>query len=367
MRLVIIAILLYCAWGCSEAGGYCFTMKGRVPGMKYGTVFIRANDSESRVLASADLDNYEFILKGELEEPGCYVLQVNDKKMTVLLDGQELVAEFLEGTHLKNLKGSPAQDCFKKYEMEMEKKASEMQKKQVSEMLEKQASEMSEKNVSMENIFSFEAEDELQQLRFKETCIFIEENPDNIASAHIALMEMKNDYDKGIKMYELLSERVNRLEIGKALKRKLERVESVANGKKFPEIEVCSIAGDSLTLKDWGGSVYVIDFWASWCGPCREELQYLKTLYKELEGKGVKFVSVSLDNSPKAWARANAEEKLEWLSVRNRYGFDLERGICKALDIRSIPFIVVLDKDGTVAGKSLRREVLRNKLLEMLK
>ncbi|MEY8591015.1 TlpA disulfide reductase family protein [Butyricimonas hominis] len=351
MRLVIIAILLCCAWGCSEAGGYCFTMKGRVPDMKYGTVFIRTNDSESRVLASADLDNYEFILKGELEEPGCYVLQVNDKKMTVLLDGQELVAEFLEGAHLKNLKGSPAQDCFKKYEMEMGKKVSEM----------------SEKNVDVENIFSFAAEDELQQLRFKETCIFIEKNPDNIASAHIALTEMKNDYDKGIKMYELLSERVKRLEIGKALKRKLEQVESVANGKKFPEIEVCSIAGDSLTLKDWSGSVYVIDFWASWCGPCRAELQYLKKLYKELEGKGVKFVSVSLDNSPKAWARANAEEKLEWLSVRNRYGFDLEQGICKALDIRSIPFIVVLDKDGTVAGKSLRQEVLRNKLLEMLK
>ena len=204
-------------------------------------------------------------------------------------------------------------------------------------------------------------------MRFKATCSFIEENQDNIASAYIALTEMKNDYDKGIKMYDLLSERVKRLEIGKTLKRKLEQVESVANGKKFPEIEVWSIEGDSLTLKDWKGSVWVIDFWASWCGPCREELQYLKTLYKELEGKGVKFVSVSLDNSPKAWARANAAEKLEWLSVRNRYGIDLEQGICKALDIKGIPFIVVLDKDGTIAGKSLRREVLRNKLLEMLK
>lgn len=351
MRLVVIAIWLYCAWGCSETGGYCFTMKGRVPGMKYGTVFIRANDSESRVLATADLDNYEFTLKGELEEPGCYVLQVNDKKMTVLLDGQDLVAEFSNSTHLNNLKGSPAQDCFRKYEMEMGKKASEM----------------SGNNVNVENIFSFETQDRLQQMRFKETCIFIGENPDNIASAYIALTEMKNDYDKGIKMYNLLSERVKQLEIGKTLKRKLDQVESVANGKKFPEIEVCSIEGDSLTLKDWTGSVWVIDFWASWCGPCREELQYLKTLYKELEGRGVKFLSVSLDDSPKAWARANAAEKLEWLSVRNRYGFDVERGICKTLDIRSIPFMVVLDKDGTVAGKSLRREVLRNKLLEMLK
>ena len=348
MRLVIIAIWLYCAWGCSEAGGYCFTMKGRVPGMKYGTVFIRTNDAESRVLASADLDNYEFSLKGELEEPGGYVLQVNDNRTTVLLDGQEMVAEFLEGAFLKHLKGSPAQNCFEKYEMEMGEKA--------EEYLEK-------------DLFSFktEVQDKFQQLRFKATCSFIEENQDNIASAYIALTEMKNDYDKGIKMYDLLSERVKRLEIGKTLKRKLEQVESVANGKKFPEIEVWSIEGDSLTLKDWKGSVWVIDFWASWCGPCREELQYLKTLYKELEGKGVKFVSVSLDNSPKAWARANAAEKLEWLSVRNRYGIDLEQGICKALDIKGIPFIVVLDKDGTIAGKSLRREVLRNKLLEMLK
>ncbi|WP_026207612.1 TlpA family protein disulfide reductase [Butyricimonas synergistica] len=252
---------------------------------------------------------------------------------------------------MKNLKGSPAQDCFKRYEMEVGEKVSEM----------------SEKNVGEEEVFSFTAQDKIQQLRFKVTCSFIEENPDNIASARIALEEMKNDYDKGIKMYNLLSERVKQLEIGKELKRKLDQVEGVANGRKFPEIEVYSIEGDSLTLKDWSGSVWVIDFWASWCGPCREEMQYLKTLHKELEGKGVKFVSVSLDNSPKAWARANAAEKLEWLSVRNRYGFSQEQGICRALDIKRIPFIVVLDKDGTVAGKSLRREVLRNKLLEMLK
>ena len=351
MRLVIIAIWLYCAWGCSETGEYCFTMKGRVPGMKYGTVFIRTNDTESRVLASADLDNYEFTLKGVLEEPGCYVLQVNDKRMTVLLDGQELVAEFLEGAHLKNLQGSPAQDCFEKYKIEIGEKVSVI----------------SEKNVGRKDSFSFEAQDRIQQLRFKATCSFIEKNSDNIASAYIALAEMKNDYDKGIKMYDLLSERVKRLEIGKVLKRKLDQVEGVANGKKFPEIEVYSVEGDSLTLKDWSGSVWVIDFWASWCGPCREELKYLKTLYKELEGKGVKFVSVSLDDSPKDWIRANAAEKFEWLSVRNRYGFDLKQGICRALNIESIPFIVVLDKGGTVAGKSLRREVLRNKLLEMLK
>lgn len=96
MRLVIIAIWLYCVWGCSEAGGYRFTMKGRVPGMKYGTVFIRTNDTESRVLASADLDNYEFTLKGELEDPGCYVLQVNDKRMTVLLTVKSWLQNFLK-------------------------------------------------------------------------------------------------------------------------------------------------------------------------------------------------------------------------------------------------------------------------------
>ena len=95
-------------------------------------------------------------------------------------------------------------------------------------------SEMSEKNVGEEEVFSFTAQDKIQQLRFKVTCSFIEENPDNIASARIALEEMKNDYDKGIKMYNLLSERVKQLEIGKELKRKLDQVEGVANGRKFP-------------------------------------------------------------------------------------------------------------------------------------
>ena len=340
MKLIIMYILLGCVWGCGEPEGYRFTMKGRVPGMKYGTVFIRSNDADSRVLASAELENYEFNMKGELAEPGCYVLQVNDVKKVVVLDGRELVAEFTgeRGASLKALKGSPAQECLKKHDAFIR-----------------------------EGVDNEHEKRNLSEVRFERTCAFIAEHPDNIASAFIATKEMGDEYEKGIKMYGLLSERVRQLEIGKVLQRKLERAERSAVGRKFPEIEVCSIEGDTLILKEWSGSVSVVDFWASWCGPCRKELQHLKALYKELEGKGVKFVSVSLDNSPKAWARADEEEQLPWLSVRNLHGFDRKAGICKELDIKSIPFIVVLDKDGAIVAKSLMGEALRDKLSELLK
>lgn len=339
--------------GCVHGGGNDFILKGHVPGMKYGTVFIRSNDSASRILASTDLEHYDFRMEGKLPEPGAYVLQVNDVKTVVLLEGREFVAEFSEsrGANLKALKGSSAQECLVRYDSYLWERVQKWQ----------------EENRSTEDLFSINVIDKQKQLRFEWTCEFISENPDNVASAFIAVKGMGGDYDKGMRMYGLLSERVRQLEIGKTLMKALARVENSALGKRFPALEVCMPEGDSIVLKDWEGCVTVVDFWASWCGPCREELQYLKKLYKELEGKNVKFVSVSLDNSSKAWIRANDEEKLEWLSVRNLDGFNRKKGICKDLDIKGIPFIVVLDENGAIAGKSLRQDSLRAKLLDLLK
>lgn len=353
MRFILFCFVLWNMAGCACGGGNRFTLKGHVPGMTDGTAVVRICDSVSRVLGSAKLKDGDFCIKGSLPEPGVYVLQVNDAKNEVLLEGREFVAEFTEskGARLKSLKGSSAQDCWASYEAFIMKRLEQWQEENLK---------------TPEDFLSVNVIIKKMQANFDWTCEFIAEHPDNVASAFIAAKMMDGDYDKGIKMYNLLSDRVRNLEIGKSLMAKLKRVEHHAIGKGFPAIEVCTTKGDTIVLEDWKGCVTVVDFWASWCGPCREEMQYLKKLYKELKGKPVRFVSVSLDDSPKAWLRAHKEEKLEWQSVRNRRGFDRKQGICKEMDINGIPFIVVLDEKGLIAGKSLRRDTLRAKLLELL-
>ena len=339
MKLIIMYILLGCVWGCGEPEGYRFTMKGRVPGMKYGTVFIRSNDADSRVLASAELENYEFNMKGELAEPGCYVLQVNDVKKVVVLDGRELVAELTgeRGASVKALKGSPAQECLKKHDAFIR-----------------------------EGVDNEHEKRNLSEVRFERTCAFIAEHPDNIASAFIATKEMGDEYEKGIKMYGLLSERVRQLEIGKVLQRKLERAERSAVGRKFPEIEVCSIAGDSLTLKDWGGSVYGIDFWASWCGPCRGEIPHLRHVY-DVYGKGndgLNMISVSIDERDKDWKKALQEEGMKWIQLNDNKGWSGD--VVTKYKVNGVPFCLILDKEGKIIAREVRGSELDIVLIDHL-
>lgn len=146
-------------------------------------------------------------------------------------------------------------------------------------------------------------------------------------------------------------------EEAKALKEKL------SEGKLAPEFSYPTPAGDAeFGPQDFRGSILVLDFWASWCGPCRAEIQNLKKDYKEFEAKGVAFLSVSIDKDEGAWHKALQEERMPWTQViAPKAGKD----IMKQYQFSGIPYIVVLDKDGRIVAKNLRGEALTDKLKEL--
>ena len=120
-----------------------------------------------------------------------------------------------------------------------------------------------------------------------------------------------------------------------------------------------------VDLKFGNGKVYVIDFWASWCGPCRAMMKQLKELYKAYAGKSVDFISISLDSTEEAWLSAHEEEQIPWGSYWIKENFNST--IAERLGIEAIPFIVVVDQEGKIAGKNLRDQKLIDKVNELLK
>ena len=106
-------------------------------------------------------------------------------------------------------------------------------------------------------------------------------------------------------------------------------------------------------------------FQASWCGPCRQEMKNLREQYAEFKDQGVRFMSISLDDSVEKWKKACEEEQIPWISVRDDNGWSKSE-IRKLFGIQAIPFIVLLDKDGNIVAKNIRRNSLREKILELL-
>lgn len=140
--------------------------------------------------------------------------------------------------------------------------------------------------------------------------------------------------------------------------------ERLAEGKVAPEFSYPTPDGKkNLGPQDFKGKILVLDFWASWCGPCRQEIPHLKEAYKAYHDKGVEFFSVSIDKDGAAWRKAMKEENMPWEQAQApKAGKD----IMKLYQFSGIPYILVLDKEGKIVAKNLRGKALTDKLEEML-
>ena len=137
---------------------------------------------------------------------------------------------------------------------------------------------------------------------------------------------------------------------------------SVALGGKAYNFTFVDFEGKNVSLSDFRGKLVLIDFWASWCGPCRREMKSLLPIYQELKGDDLVFISISLDDHEKDWRKLVEEEKLPWVMLWNKEGFPKgkERNeIQKAYGFYQIPFIVLISKDGRTIARGLRGNEVR--------
>ncbi len=180
-------------------------------------------------------------------------------------------------------------------------------------------------------------------------------NPDKDAvliETALATMEKSNPGSSVVSEYRTKA---------KADKEKRERMKE---GNPAPEFSFPDAKGKMHSLKEFKGKVLVIDFWASWCGPCRAEIPYLKQYYEEFKNnKDVAFLSVSIDAKRADWEKAVKEENMPWLQLLAPNG---GKEIMESYQFSGIPFIIVLDKEGKIYKKHLRGEKVRDAVNDVL-
>lgn len=345
---------------CNRDTVYTVSIQGELEGIKYGTAYLRTfGEKDSFLLASA-IEKGRFVLEGVLPEKGRYTLQINRKVLYLFLDGEKIQ---LKGDY-KQLNNSDVKGSL----------ANELEQEFYSLLEENYQKEFRELQAIYREIIQQEdqhaADDVMSQMlkldekRYVLVRDFIKTHPDNIFSIFLANTEIKGSYEKGKELYALLSPSMQQTAQGREVKQQVDELAVSALWVPCPEIQAETELGELVVIDSLKGNFVVLDFWASWCGPCRQEMKNLRILHKEFAAKGVRFVSISFDDSVEKWKEACEEEQIPWMSLHDKNGWKNSK-IRKAMGIQFIPFIVLLDRDGNIIAKNIRRNQLRDKLLEV--
>ena len=151
------------------------------------------------------------------------------------------------------------------------------------------------------------------------------------------------------------------------IKENVEKLKATAVGQKFTDFEMQTPDGKAVKLSDYvgKGKVVLVDFWASWCGPCRREMPNLVEAYKKYRNKGFEIVGVSLDRDAEAWKNGIEKLDITWPQMSDLKYWDCEGA--KLYAVSSIPHTVLIDGEGVILARGLHGEELQEQIAEALK
>lgn len=363
-KYFFIAIIALLVFSCTNNKDN-FTINGVVNGVDTGKVFLQAVvDNKLQTIDTVDLDKGNFIFTGTVTDPELYLIKINNKT--------ELLPFFVENSEISVkinpdsigdaiIEGSQSQEVFHSFS----KGVAEYQKKENNIYAQYQ---------NIKETATKEMLDDLEKLYdtiYQEQQVFVKdfvlENNTSAVSAYIILRHLiyQLDVDSLQKMTNSLAPSLAESKYVKKLYERVELLRTVAIGQPAPEIILNDINGNPFSLSSLKGKYVLIDFWASWCSPCRDENPNVVKAYKMFNSKGFEVLGVSLDNKKENWEKAIKDDGLIWMQVSDLLGWKC--AAAKLYVVNSIPHSVLIDKDGKIIANDLRGDDLIKKLTEIFK
>lgn len=194
--------------------------------------------------------------------------------------------------------------------------------------------------------------------------IFLSSKPNTIASAVILVNNVSSfSKEQAQDIYHELTEEIKRSEPGKRVFGYTIKQVPVVINEKIPDFAQTDVNGKVLSIQSLRGKYVLIDFWASWCLPCRQENPSVLAAYRKFKSKEFEILGISLDSEKENWLKAINTDQLSWLHVSDLNGWN--NAVSKMFNIKSIPDNFLIDPNGKVLARGLRGEALEKRLAQI--
>lgn len=346
---------------CSGNQGY--TVTGTVDGAADGTmVYLQQQEGRQFIkLDSAVIQNGQFTLEGRQDTAKICVLTCKAGEeavgMDFFLENGQINVQLSADAH--SATGTPNNDAYQTIRQQLN---------DLNKQLFATYESLSDSTLTDEQLESKRTD--IEALGDKMEEVSKAGIAQNITNAVGVYLLKRNYYSMSVEELEPLVAQIPAELTDEAItqiKDKVEKLKATAVGQKFTNFEMQTPDGKTVKLSDYvgKGKVVLVDFWASWCGPCRREMPNLVEAYKKYRNKGFEIVGVSLDRDAEAWKDGIKKLDITWPQMSDLKYWDCEGA--KLYAVSSIPHTVLIDGEGTILARGLHGEELQKQIAEALK
>jgi thiol-disulfide isomerase/thioredoxin len=321
-------------------------------------------NNQPKVLDTLVVKDGQFSLQAENEAPSIHFLQIEGRQDNfpfVAEKGTVSIELYKDSLGASKATGTVSNDDFMKYKSETQVYITS---------LNAIGNDLQQATILQDSLLAEDLKDQYQDVRdqIQEYELnFIKSAPNSFISILILERFVANSIlqlQEAKELYDGFSDRIKNTPSGRAIGERLNQAPKAEVGQLAPFFEGPDPNGGRFNLADRLGKVTIIDFWASWCRPCRVENPNLVRLYNKHKGNGLQIVGVSLDRTKPKWVQAIADDGLVWEHVSNlKFWND---PIAKMYQVSAIPATFILDENGVIITRDLRGPMLERKIDELL-